>query len=400
MFNFTNGKPQIVVAVSLVAAFHLASCSAPDEASEPEIKQPEQAQTEITTPSPTPEPIEVTIAATGDILPHRPVVESAIANASGSDQDYDFTPMFEQITGLLNDVDLALCHVETPISRDNTNLGAPGTLVFNSPREIADAIAASGYDGCDFASNHTWDRGLDGLAATEEVLRDAGVGYAGPSANEERVNEPELYTVGNATVAHLAYTYTFPNTWGPDTTVPAEAPWVESWLWPVIGAEGILEQAHKAREEGADFVVVSMHWGEEYNAQPTDDQTSIAHALLGSDDVDLILGAHVHVVQPCELINGKHVIYGMGNSLSNQSPQSHASLLPETQDGMVALFTLTKDPDGTVTTDMEYQPTHVDLNGHIITQVTRESNPDSYQRTVDAVNYLGGCEAEVHAGTE
>lgn len=389
-------KRYILGAIVLALTLPVAACGS-DESAPESTENTEPATTETTpSPSPTPDPIEVTIAATGDILPHQPVVESAMRNASGTEHDYDFTPMFDQITGLLNDVDLALCHVETPISRDNTNLGVPGTLVFNSPREVADAIAASGYDGCDFASNHTWDRGLDGLAATEEVLRDAGVGYAGPSANEDRVNEPELYTVGDARVAHFAYTYTFPNTWGPDTTIPAEAPWVESWLWPAIGAEGILEQARKAKEEGADFVVVSMHWGEEYNVQPTEDQTSIAHTLLESDDVDLILGAHVHVVQPCELINGKHVIYGMGNSLSNQSPQTHASLLPETQDGMVALFTLTKDADGTVTTEMEYQPTHVDLNGHIITRVTQESNPASYDRTVNAVNYLGGCEADVY----
>ncbi|MDO5719712.1 MAG: CapA family protein [Actinomycetaceae bacterium] len=389
-------KQYFLGAIILASTLPIAACGSSTSSPEPsESPQPTDIAT-TASPSPTPDPIEITIAASGDILPHQAVVESAMRNAEGSDKAYDFTPMFSQITGLLNEVDLALCHVETPISPDNTNLGVPGTLVFNSPREVADAIAASGYDGCDFASNHTWDRGLDGLAATEEVLRDAGVGYAGPSAHEDRVNEPELYTVGDATVAHLAYTYTFPNTWGPDTTVPAEAPWVENWLWPAIGAEGILEQAHKAKEEGADFVVVSMHWGEEYNVQPTEDQTSIAHTLLESDDVDLILGAHVHVVQPCEMINGKHVIYGMGNSLSNQSPQTHASLIPETQDGMVALFTLKKDPDGTVSTDMAYQPTHVDLDGHIITRVSPDSNPASYERTVNAVNYLGGCDAEVY----
>lgn len=383
-----------LITAFLICALPLAGCgtdtASPEPSPTPEVASPTPS------PTPTPEPLEVTIAATGDILPHSPVTQSAMNYAASSGGTYDYSPMFAQITDLINDVDLAICHVETPISRDNTNLGVPGTLVFNSPRELADAISTTGYDGCDFASNHTWDRGLDGLASTEEVLREAGIGYAGSSADEDRVDKAEIYTIGDATVAHLAFTYTYPNTWGPDTTVPAEAPWLENWLWPAIGAEGILDQAQKAKDDGADFVIVSMHWGEEYNVQPTEDQVSIAHALLESDAVDLILGAHVHVVQPCELINGKHVIYGMGNSLSNQSPQTHASLIPSTQDGMVALFTLRKAPDGNVTTTMSYQPTFVDLNGHVITQVTPESNPDSYQRTVDAVNYLGGCQASVH----
>lgn len=343
-------------------------------------------------PAPTPEPVQVSIAAAGDILPHAFVNESASGYAGGS--GYDYSPMFEEVAPLLSGAQLAICHLETPLSPEGNDLSAWGAMNFNSPRELATALAGAGYDGCEFASNHTMDRGLDGLAATEQIVREAGLGYAGPTMNPERAGRAEFYELDGVRVAHLAYTYTLPNDGSPTTTIPDGAPWLAEASWPSIGAAGILTHAQAAREAGADFVVVSMHWGTEYQAMPTSDQTSLAHELLASNEVDLILGTHAHVIQPCEVINGRHVIYGMGNSLSNQSPSQAAGLLPETQDGMIALVTLTKEPSGEVTTQLAYQPTHVEIPGHRIRLVTPESHPDSWQRTTSALDRLGGCGAQ------
>lgn len=362
-------------------------------------------------PVPAGQPVQITLAAAGDILPHSWVNTSARIYAGSDNRSmypvdgdtFDFTPMFADVADLISSADLALCHLETPVSLDNTNLSYPDTLSFNSPRELADALAGAGYDGCDFASNHTMDRGLQGVADTEQALREAGMGYAGPTAHEDQAGRAEVYEVatevGEARVAHLAYTYTYPNSGTPTTHIPGEAPWLDQAHWPTLGSAGVLEQAQAARDDGADFVVVSMHWGNEYQAEPTADQRQIAEDLLGSDAVDLILGTHVHLAQPCEQINGKHVIYGLGNSLSNQSPMTASSLLPETQDGMVALFTLSRDEQGTVSTSMTYQPTRVEIPpeivpGHIIRLVSPQSHPGSWERTVGAVDLLGGCGAE------
>ncbi|WP_131105157.1 CapA family protein [Ornithinimicrobium sufpigmenti] len=357
-------------------------------------------------------PVAITIAASGDVLPHSWVNVSARIYAGSEDRSmyptdgasYDYTPMFADIADLVSGADLALCHLETPLSPDNTNLSYPNTLSFNTPREMADALSGAGYDGCDFASNHTMDRGIQGVADTEQVLRGVGMGYAGPTAREDRAGRAEVYEVatdsgGVARVGHLAYTYTYPNSGSPTTYIPQEAPWLEQAHWPTLGSAGILEQAQAAREEGADFVVLSMHWGEEYQAQPTRQQRELAQDLLGSDAVDLILGTHVHVIQPCEQINGKHVIYGLGNSLSNQSPTTAASLRPETQEGMVALLTLSRDEQGAVSSSMAYQPTRVEIPpelapGHNIRLVSPQTHPESWERTVAAVDLLGGCDAE------
>src|SRR5690606_23080255 len=154
-------------------------------------------------------PKEVTIGAAGDILLHAPVIRNAQANSGG--EGYDFFPMFGDVTDLLSDHDLTICHMETPISADNTNLTVPRVLVFNSPHQIADALVSAGYDGCDFASNHTWDQGLGGLADTQQVIEEAGLEYAGPVADEDEAGHYATYEVDDVTVAQLGYTYTIYN---------------------------------------------------------------------------------------------------------------------------------------------------------------------------------------------
>lgn len=80
-------------------------------------------------------------------------------------------------------------------------------------------------------------------------------------------------------VAHLAYTYTYPNDGSPTTVVPPEAPWLRRNLWPAIGSDGILADTEAARAAGADFVVVSMHWGQEYETEPIEQQRSIERTM-------------------------------------------------------------------------------------------------------------------------
>ncbi|WP_256838690.1 CapA family protein [Ornithinimicrobium faecis] len=352
-------------------------------------------QTEEPTTEEASEPKEVTIGAAGDLLSHAPVIANAQANAGG--QGYDFSPMFADVKDLLTDNDLTICHMETPLSPDNTNITVPRVLVFNTPHELADAVADAGYDGCDFASNHTWDQGLSGLADTQQVIEDAGLQYAGPVGDEADAGHYASYQVNDVDVAQLAYTYTIYNSGQPTTDIPPEAPWLGESLWPVIGAEGIIEDAEAAKADGADFVVVSMHWGNEYWTDPTDQQREIAAELLESDAVDLILGTHVHVIQPCEKINGKYVIYGLGNFLSNQSPDTTAGKLrAETQEGMFARFHLAKDENGKVTSQMDFQPTRVQIDNHVIRLATPDQNAETYHRVVETMDRLGedACDAE------
>jgi poly-gamma-glutamate synthesis protein (capsule biosynthesis protein) len=333
-------------------------------------------------------PRTFTIGASGDILVHAPVMRSGMANGGG--KVYDFNPMFDDVRPMISAADVSICHQETPISADGKNLTVPNTLSFNAPREIAPALAKAGFDGCDTASNHTWDRLLPGVKQTNQVLAEAGLKYVGGAGSPEEMTAWPIYEVKGVKVGHLAYSYTIFNNAGPNTQVPPEAPWLKGMLWPAIGKEGILADAAKLKAKGAEFVVVSIHWGDQYVHQPNLQQAILASDVLASPDVDLILGDHVHVIQPCEKLHGKYVIYGLGNFLSNQAPGQAAGLLPDNQDGVFVQFDVTETAPGKFTTNkMTFSPTFVQTQGHKILRATPDKYKPSYDRTTKWMHSLG-----------
>lgn len=334
-----------------------------------------------------------TLAAVGDILLHNAVIVNGRANAGGD--GYDFNPMFDEVRDVISAADLAICHQETPISATDTNLTIPGTLSFNAPREIATALKNAGFDACDTASNHTWDRLARGVEETNEVLEQAGLGHSGGSRSEAEAENPPIYDVQGVKVGHLAYSYTIYNEARPSTSVPPEAPWLRSMLWPAMGTQGILDMARKLRARGAEFVVVSIHWGDQYVHQPNDQQRQLARDLLASPDIDLILGDHVHVVQPCENFDGKYVLYGMGNFLSNQSPAVDATLEPDNEDGTINTISVDEVTRGHFRMKLTFVPTRVVVANHRITKARPERFKASYDRTVASMGMLGAaaCDA-------
>jgi poly-gamma-glutamate capsule biosynthesis protein CapA/YwtB (metallophosphatase superfamily) len=373
----------------------LAACaSSPSEEARTERSAQVETSTEATPPPTTRAPRRFTLAASGDILLHNNVIQSGKSYAKGN--GYEFSPMFDDVRDLIGSADLALCHMETPISADNTKLTVPRTLSFNAPREIAAGLKGAGFDGCDTASNHTYDRQLGGVNETLDVLDAAGLKHSGSSRDQAEADRPPIYEVNGVNVGHLAYSYTIYNDGGPSTTVPAEAPWLRSMLWPALTATGIIEQARALRARGAEFVVVSMHWGDQYVRAPNAQQRQLARDLLSAPEVDLILGDHVHVVQPCEKIGDKYVAYGMGNFLSNQSPTQDSSLRSDNQDGSLDTFTVDETAPGVLkVTKMQFAPTWVEIPGHRIRRATPDTFPDSYNRTVAAMGALGpgACDA-------
>jgi hypothetical protein len=332
-------------------------------------------------------PRTVTIAGSGDILMHTPVNNAGLANGGGT--VHDFGPMFAEVAPEISAADVAICHMETPISPDGSNVA--GYPIFNAPTEIATALAQAGFDGCDTASNHTLDKGADGVLATLDVLEAAGLKHTGSFRTEADAANGGgvIYDANGVRVGHLAYSM--------DTNgipIPAGKPWIINLNDP----DKMLADAAALRAAGAEIVVMSVHWGAEYQAQPTPYQVDLAHKLLASPEIDLILGDHVHVVQPTQKIGDKYVVYGMGNFLSNQS--SAAGLIASSQDGTLYSFDFTEQPDGRfVATAARYTPTFVSRPGYVIVPVGPDTNNDSFLRTVEAVNLLGAGTNDLVATT-
>lgn len=302
---------------------------------------PEPTPTPKPTPTPPPDAV-FTLVAAGDVLLHEPVVASA-RNGDG----YDFTPALSPVQPWVAGADLALCHLEVPIAPDGTP--PSGYPMFGAPREIAAGLAATGWDGCSTASNHSVDRGMAGIVATLDALDAAELGHVGTARSAQEAAEPEVYQLTRQgqtiRVAHLAATY---GTNG--LPVPSDAPWAVT----LIDTEAIIAQASAARAAGADVVLVSVHCCVEYVTDPTDEQERVANELAASGVVDLVIGHHAHVPQPIALLPGgpagagMWVAYGLGNFISNQDDDCCTAA---TDSGLVMLATFRKPPDGPVVVD-------------------------------------------------
>ena len=350
--------------------------------SDPEPGPDAEAATEITPPSTTsttttsttttttttlPPPRTARLAFTGDLLPHGSVQRAGTAFV---DEGWDFAPLYEEVRPIIEGADLAICHLETPISIDDTNLS--GYPRFSAPRAFAQAALDVGYDGCSLASNHSYDRGAQGALDTITVLQEIGLPYAGQAASAEEDLAPVLYDANGITIAHISATYSLNG-----FLMPSD----RQYLVDLIEPDAILHEARIAKESGAEFVIVSMHWGAEYRHEPISSQNEWLEATLPSEYVDLIIGHHAHVVQPVDKVGDEWVVFGLGNFLSNQSANC---CVAASQDGMIATVELLENDTGQIeAVGVHYIPTWVDRGDGYIIRVADPARTDLPESTID-----------------
>jgi poly-gamma-glutamate synthesis protein (capsule biosynthesis protein) len=250
----------------------------------------------------------------------------ADAKAEGR-HGYDFGPMYASIGPDVRDTDLATCEMETPLARPQGPFS--GWPDFNAPPQVLIALKAAGYKSCTTASNHSIDQGFDGVRRTLDELDAAGLKHTGSARTESESATPLIVTLPNGVkIGQLAYAFGFNG-----IPVPADKPWLAN----LIDIPRILAAARAEKRAGADIVVLSMHWGTEYDHLATQEQLDQAHRLLNSPNIDLILGDHAHVVQPAQKVHGKWVFYCMGNQISR-----HADPIAEGREGLMPRVTFTE----------------------------------------------------------
>jgi poly-gamma-glutamate synthesis protein (capsule biosynthesis protein) len=300
------------------------------------------------------QPDAITLLFAGDLLPHTPLVAKAAEYGRASNQPYDLRPMLAPMAPVVKAADVAICHMETPVAPDQSDLS--GYPAFGAPVQMVEAAKDVGYDGCSNASNHSLDKGRAGIAATLDAFDRLGLHHSGMARTPEEAAAIPFYDVHHVKVAHLSYAYDFNG-----YRIPADAPWAVD----KIDVAKIHADAAEARKQGADLVVVSLHWGTQYVHDPDRYQRDVAAALLPSPDIDLIVGAHAHVVQPIDLVEGTYVIWGLGNQLANQ-PEVGRS------DGLTAIATAEPGRDGRwKVTGIEGVPTFNDTSTFQVFPIVR-----------------------------
>lgn len=255
----------------------------------------------------TPKEYKASLFMVGDALIHYGVYN----DAKQSDGSYDFKPMLEYIKPISSKYDLAYYNQETILG--GASLGYSSYPRFNSPQEVGDAFVDAGFNMVSLATNHTMDKGEQGVINSVNYwkAKKDKVVYSGQwVSQEEREKESaQIYEKNGIKYAFFSYT-----TW----TNGLETPTGKEYLNNVYSNEKAAADIAKVKDK-ADVIIVAMHWGTEYSLGVNTNQDEIAK-YLSDLGVNIIIGAHPHVVEPVEYINdGKtFVIYSLGNFISDQ----------------------------------------------------------------------------------
>lgn len=243
----------------------------------------------------------VSISLSGDVLTH-----NSLYWAAETSTGYDFKPMFKPLISTLS-ADINICHLETPLV-DEPPMSYP---VFATPIELATALKYAGFDGCSIASNHSLDQGTTGVVSTITTMKAAGLHVAGARKSSSGTSIGWYTGPNGIRVAQIAFTYGFNG-----RSLPSD----KSWMVNRIRERDILAAASRAKSQGADVVVATLHWGTEYATRSNSMQRTLASALTKSPNIDAVVGHHAHALQEAVMLNGKPVVYGMGNLWSGQGP--------------------------------------------------------------------------------
>ncbi|WP_010098146.1 CapA family protein [Ornithinibacillus scapharcae] len=321
------------------------------------------------------EPIEVkqeiSIAAIGDMLIH-----NSVYNDAKVENGYDFKPMLERVKPYLSNATISIANQETMIGGEE--IGLSSYPRFNSPTEVGDVLKWAGVNVVTLANNHTLDKGEEAIQRAIEHWETIDMTYSGAykdSQDRDRIRVVE--TNEGISVAILSYTY---------GTNGIPVPEGKDYLVNLIDREMIASEIKEAKDL-ADIVVLGLHFGNEYERLPNQDQKDLVQ-FVADEGADVVLGHHPHVLQPVEWVYGENgnqtlVIYSLGNFLSGQDEFYR-------QVGGMFKFYVRKTIEGGETTvevhSPEFLPTYVryqnwrDYEIIPMYQLTNEELPNAKER--------------------
>ena len=245
----------------------------------------------------------LTIVAAGDNLFHNTMIRDG--------EKGDYNSIYTEIKSLVEPADIAFINQETVLGGED--FGFSGYPKFNTPQAVGQALADTGFNVVNHANNHAMDMGEKAVLTTLDFWKTIpGVNVLGVHRSEEDRARPVLITKKDITLGFLSYTYGTNN-----IPLPAGKPYFVSR----INTE-TMEQEIDALRPLCDFLVVSVHWGEEYEINHNKNQEKLAD-FLAEHLVDLVIGHHPHVIQEMEYIprpDGKTMLcfYSLGNFISAQ----------------------------------------------------------------------------------
>lgn len=217
----------------------------------------------------------------------------------------------QEVLEVLRKGDIRVGTLETAIGNSPTfnqeKMSRKGDVIYALDADLI-KLKQLGMDVVSLANNHYFDLGAEGAEHTVRLLDEMGIKHVGAGRNLEEAYRPAVISVGGRSVAFIAFCECEEERigWCPVATenIPGVNPLREEYMSEEI-----------KRYKGLyDYVVVMPHWGKEGQTMPTDHQYRLAKRMMAAG-ADLILGSHVHCVQPVFHNKGKAVAFGMGNFL-------------------------------------------------------------------------------------
>lgn len=306
------------------------------------------------------------IGNVGDVIMHLPVVKAYGGLEPG---EHNFTPALETFRIAYESVDYMTANLETSLGGDEKPYS--GFPNFNAPDEISRDLQTMGVDLQLLANNHIYDNGKDGFLRTISVLQQYGISYTGARGNEQD-SRYAIKDINGIRIGMINYTYEVPNE-GDRKSLNGNL--VDKSVENLVNSyeesdieifyEEIAQIQREMYIQGVEFVILYMHWGNEYELDANASQKAIA-ARLCDMGIDAVIGGHPHVVQPIDVListDGTHKMfcaYSLGNHLSNQRREQISSRPNgHTEDGLFLSLTISRINGNVSITGIEAVPTYV-----------------------------------------
>lgn len=214
---------------------------------------------------------------------------------------------FRNITNLLLKNDFVFANLESPII-DGRKIKS-GEMVFRTNENLVPILKELNFSIFSLANNHILNFGEKGLFKTIELLNKARMLTVGAGKNEEEAYNFKIIEKNGIKFAFLAY--------NDKDVVPLNSGAKENQAGTaLIDLQKMTETIQKAKKI-ANFVIVSLHAGDEYQFEPNNSQIKIAHTAI-DNGADLIIGHHPHVIQPIEKYKNGYIFYSLGNFVFDQ----------------------------------------------------------------------------------
>ena len=244
----------------------------------------------------------------GDIMLNRGV--EFYTKENGSDWRFPFL----NIAGFLQKADLVFGNLESVISDKGEKQGS--IYSFRAAPRALEGLVFAGFDVLSVANNHSFDYGAEAFLDSMQRLKDENITPVGFN------HEPVVVEVQGVKIGFLAYTEQGSPLWD-NPKASASVPWMDSSRLPQL-----IEDVQAAKLV-ADIIVVSFHFGDEYQTKPSATQELLSKTAIGAG-ANLVIGHHPHVVQliepegsseperPVEQYQAGWIAYSLGNFVFDQ----------------------------------------------------------------------------------